>query len=106
MTAGRVAASPAVLPLSDGESLLLLAFRLLSLFFRGSVVLVVSVFFSRACAGKSRWRMREMDERCDPASRARREPFDQFEAVERMRKPVTLSSTGPPPDPYVKCVSW
>ena len=43
--------------------------------------------------------------RCMPASTARREPFDQFEAVDLTRRPVTLSSVGPPPAPFQEQIS-
>jgi hypothetical protein len=41
-----------------------------------------------------------MGARWDPASTARTEFLDHCVAVERTRKPVTLSSLGPPPDPW------
>lgn len=47
-------------------------------------------------------RMRVIAARCDPASTANKDPFDQFEAVERTRRPVTSSSLGPPPEPCTK----
>ena len=40
--------------------------------------------------------------RCVPASTASTDPFAHRVAVDRTRKPVTLSSHGPPPEPYVK----
>jgi hypothetical protein len=53
-----------------------------------------------ATSGKSCSSMRVMAARWEPASTAITEFLDQFVAVDRTRKPVTLSSLGPPPDPY------
>jgi hypothetical protein len=52
-----------------------------------------------ATSGKSFSRIRVIAARWEPASTARTEFLDHFEAVERTRKPVTLSSHGPPPEP-------
>lgn len=41
-----------------------------------------------------------MAARCEPASTASTEFLAHFAAVERTRKPVTLSSLGPPPEPW------
>lgn len=49
-------------------------------------------------AGKSDSRRRVMEARWEPASMARTEFLDHFVAQERTKKPVTLSSLGPPPD--------
>jgi hypothetical protein len=50
-------------------------------------------------SGKSLASMRVMAARWDPASTAKTEFFAHFAAVDRTRKPVTLSSLGPPPEP-------
>lgn len=47
--------------------------------------------------GKSASRIRQMEAKCEPASTARMEFLDHFVAQDRTRKPVTLSSLGPPP---------
>lgn len=52
-----------------------------------------------ATSGKSCFSVRTIAARWVPASTAITEFFDQFVAVDRTRKPVTLSSLGPPPDP-------
>ena len=41
---------------------------------------------------------------CEPASTAKMDPFDQFDVVDRTKKPVTLSSLGPPLEPCMKLV--
>ena len=52
------------------------------------------------CRGrKRRSRILVIAARCEPASTARTEFLDHLVAVERTRKPVTLSSVGPPPAP-------
>lgn len=38
--------------------------------------------------------------RCMPASTAKTDPFDHCVAVDLTRRPVTLSSVGPPPAPF------
>lgn len=48
--------------------------------------------------GKSAWRSRVIDARCEPASTASTDCLDQLVARARTRKPVTLSSAGPPPE--------
>jgi hypothetical protein len=50
-------------------------------------------------SGKSFSSMRVMAARWEPASTAKTEFLAHLEAVERTRKPVTLSSLGPPPEP-------
>jgi hypothetical protein len=50
-------------------------------------------------SGKCSSSMRVIDARWEPASTAMTEFLDQFVAVDRTRKPVTLSSLGPPPEP-------
>jgi hypothetical protein len=50
-------------------------------------------------SGKSWPSMRVIDARWDPASTAITEFLAQFVAIDRTRKPVTLSSLGPPPEP-------
>lgn len=50
-------------------------------------------------SGKSLPSIRVIDARWEPASTAMTEFLAQFVAVDRTRKPVTLSSLGPPPEP-------
>jgi hypothetical protein len=57
--------------------------------------------FGSETSGKSFSRMRVIAARWEPASTARTEFLAHFDAVERTRKPVTLSSLGPPPDPWL-----
>lgn len=51
--------------------------------------------FGRCCS-----KMPMMAARCVPASTASNDPFAQSVAVALTSKPVTLSSFGPPPEPY------
>lgn len=51
--------------------------------------------------GKCCSRILVMDAKCVPASTARMEFLDHFDAVARTSSPVTLSSFGPPPAPYI-----
>lgn len=51
-------------------------------------------------SGKSFVSIRVMAARCEPASTAKTEFLAHLAAVDRTRKPVTLSSFGPPPEPY------
>lgn len=53
--------------------------------------------------GKSASRIRVIEARWEPASTARIEFLFQFVEIERTRKPVTLSSAGPPPDAWIPC---
>lgn len=55
-------------------------------------------------SGKCCSRIRVIAARCEPASTARTEFLDHLVAVDRTRKPVTLSSVGPPPAP--KQITW
>lgn len=59
---------------------------------------------NRLTAGKCLSSMRVIGAKCEPASTASIEPLAQLLPTERTRKPVTLSSLGPPPEPrHITC---
>ena len=60
-----------------------------------------SACFSLVARGKCSSKILMIAARCVPASTAKMEPFVQLVAVERTSKPVTLSSLGPPPAPWI-----
>ena len=56
-------------------------------------------------SGRLSWKILMIAERWVPASTARTEPLAQFVAIDLTKIPVTLSSFGPPPAPFILLVS-